>query len=81
MKQWKREQVRKYYRENKEQCNFNNKMSKLSAKGVVEWQGIDLTPKPKDNKKIYTEEEIKQCKRDYYNNKYYSMHKEAVLRG
>jgi len=23
IKQWRREQVRKYYRENKEQCNFN----------------------------------------------------------
>jgi len=54
-------------------------MSKLCAKGVVEWQGIDLTPKQRGNKKIYTEEEIKQRKRDYYKNKYYATHKEACL--
>jgi len=54
-------------------------MSKLCAKGVVEWQGIDLTPKQRGNKKIYTEEETKQHKRDYYKNKYYTMHREACI--
>jgi len=79
MKHQRREQVWKYYRENKEQCNLNNKKSKLRAKGVVEWKGIDLTPKTRGNKKIYTEEEIKQRKRDYYKNRYYTTHKEACL--
>jgi len=55
MKERRREQFRKSCRENKEKCNLNNKMSKLCAKGVVEWQGIDLTPKQRGNKKIYTE--------------------------
>jgi len=54
-------------------------MSKLCAKGRVEWQGIDLTPKQRGNKKIYTEEEIKQHKRDYYKNKYYATHREACI--
>jgi len=54
-------------------------MSKLCAKGVVEWQGIDLTPKQRGNKKIYTEEEIKLHKRDYSKNKYYAMHREACI--
>jgi len=70
MKERRREQVRKYYRENKEKCNLNNKMSKLHAKGILKWQGIDLTLKQRGNKKIYTEEEIRQHKRDYYKNKY-----------
>jgi len=61
-KQHNREQVRKYYKENKEQCNFNNKLCKLRAKGVVKWQGIVLAPKQRGNKKIYTDEEIKQRK-------------------
>jgi len=51
MKEQRREQVRKYYRENKEKCNFNNKMSKLCAEGIVEWQGIDLTPKQRGIKR------------------------------
>jgi len=55
-------------------------MSKLCTKGVVEWQGIDLTPKPKGNKRIYTEEEIKQHKRDYYKN-ITSPTKRPALRG
>jgi len=45
MKEQKRERVRKYYKENRERCNFNNKMYKLCAKGVVEWQGIVLALK------------------------------------
>jgi len=55
-------------------------MSKLHAKGVVKWQGIDLTHKQRGNKKIYTEEEIKQCKIDYYKNKYYAMHREDCIK-
>jgi len=51
------ERVRKYYRENKERCNFNNKMSKLCAKGIVDWQGIDLSTKQRGNKKTYSDEE------------------------
>jgi len=42
-------------------------------------QGIDLTVKPRGRPRIYTEEEIHQHKRDYYNNCYYIMHKEACL--
>jgi len=53
MKEQKQERVRKYYKENKEQCDFNNKMCKLRAKGIVEWQGIVLTPKQR-GKKRYT---------------------------
>jgi len=36
MKEQKQERVRKYYKENRERCNFNNKMYKLCTKGVVE---------------------------------------------
>jgi len=79
MKEWRRERVRKYYKENREKCNFNNKMYKLCAKGVFKWQGIVLTPKQRGNKKIYTDEEIKQHKRDYYKNKYYMTHREVCL--
>jgi len=79
MKEQKRERVRKYYKENRERCNFNNKMYKLCANGVVEWQGIVLTPKQRGNKKIYTDEEIKQSKRDYYKNNYYVNHREVCL--
>jgi len=79
MKEQKREQVRKYYKKNREKCNLNNKMLKLCAKGIVERQGIDLTPKQRDNKKIYTEEELRQHKRDYYKNKYYMTHREVCL--
>jgi len=62
-KQHNREWVRKYYKENREKCDFNNKLYKLRAKGVVEWQGIVLVPKQRGKKKIYTDEEIKQRKR------------------
>jgi len=79
MKEWRREQVRKYYKENKDKCDFNNKMYKLCTKGVVEWQGIVLAPKQRGNKKIYTDEEIKQRKRDYYKNNYYMNHREVCL--
>jgi len=79
MKEQKWERVRKYYKENKEKCDFNNKMSKLCAKGIVKWQGIVLTPKQRGNKKIYTDEEIRQHKRDYYKNKYYVTHREACI--
>jgi len=78
-KQHNRERVRKYYRENKEWCNFNSKLCKLRAKGVVEWQGIVLVPKQRGNKRIYTDEEIKQRKRDYYKNNYYVNHKQVCL--
>jgi len=54
-------------------------MYKLCTKGVVKWQGIVLTPKQRGNKKIYTDEEIKQCKRDYYKNKYNVTHREVCL--
>jgi len=60
MKEQKWEWVRKYCKENRERCDFNNKMYKLRAKGVVEWQGIVLVPKQRGNKKIYTDEEIKR---------------------
>jgi len=78
-KQHNRERVRKYYRENKEWCNFNNKLCKLRARGVVEWQGIVLAPKQWGNKRIYTDEEIKQRKRDYYKNNYYVNHRDVCL--
>jgi len=79
MKEQKREQVRKYYKENREKCNLSNKMSKLCAKGIAKWQGIDLTPKQRGNKKIFTEEELRQHKRDYYKNKYYVTYREVCL--
>jgi len=63
MKEQKQEWVRKYYKENRERCDFNNKMYKLCAKGIVEWKGI----------------EIKQHKRDYYKNNYYMTHREACI--
>jgi len=79
MKKQKREWVRKYYKENRERCDFNNKMYKLRAKGVVKWQGIVLVPKQRGNKRIYTDEEIWQHKRDYYKNNYYVNHREACI--
>jgi len=54
-------------------------MYKLCAKGVVKWQGIVLAPKQRGNKKIYTDQEIKQHKRDYYKNNYYVNHREVCL--
>jgi len=57
-KQLKREWARKYYKENREKCDFNNKLCKLRAKGVVKWQGIVLVLKQRGSKKIYTDEEI-----------------------
>jgi len=78
-KQLKREWERKYYKENREKCDFNNKLYKLRAKGVVEWQGIVLVPKQRGKKKIYTDEEIKQRKRDYYKNNYYVNHREVCI--
>jgi len=78
-KQHNREWVRKYYKENRERSDFNNKLYKLRAKGVVEWQGIVLVLKQRGNKKIYTGEEIKQRKRDYYKNNYYLTHRDVCL--
>jgi len=78
-KQLKREWARKYYKEKREKCDFNNKLCKLRAKGVVKWQGIVLVPKQKGSKKIYTDEEIKQRKRDYYKNNYYVNHREICI--
>jgi len=77
MKQQKWEWARKYYKENRERCNFNNKMYKLRAKGVVKWQGIVLSPKQKRGNN--TDEEIKQHKRDYYKNNYYMNHRYVCL--
>jgi len=79
MKEQKWERVRKYYKENKEKCDVNNKMCKIHAKGIAKWQGIVLAPKQRGNKKIYTDEEIKQRKRDYYKNNYYMNHREVCL--
>jgi len=78
-KQLKWEWARKYYKENREKCDFNNKLCRLHAKGVVKWQGIVLIPKQRGSKKIYTDEEIKQCKRDYYKNNYYVNHREICI--
>jgi len=78
-KQLKREWARKYYKENREKCDLNNKLCRLRAKGVVEWQGIVLVPKQKKSKKIYTDEEIKQCKRDYYKNNHYVNHRDICI--
>jgi len=79
MKEQKQEQVRKYYKENKEQCDSNKKMCQLCVKEIVKWQGIVLAPKQRGNKKIYTDEEIKQSKRDYYRNNYYVNHRDVCL--
>jgi len=78
-KQLKREWAKKYYKENREKCDLNNKLYKLRAKGVVEWQGIILVPKQRGNKRIYTDEEIKQRKRDYYRNNYYMNHRDICI--
>jgi len=79
MKQQKREWASKYYKENRERFDFNNRMCKLCAQGVVEWQGLVLAPKQRGNKKIYTDEEIKQHKRDNYKNNYYVNHRDVCL--
>jgi len=60
-------------------CLSSIKLCKLRAKGIVKWQGIVLAPKQRGNKKIYTDEEIKQRKRDYYKNNYYVNHREVCL--
>jgi len=57
-KQLKREVAKKYYKENREKCDLNNKLYKLCAKGVVKWQGIVLIPKQRGKQRIYTDEEI-----------------------
>jgi len=78
-KQLKWEWAKKYYKENREKCDLNNKLYKLHAKGVVKWQGIVLVPKQREKQRIYTDEEIKQHKRDYYKNNYYMNHREVCL--
>jgi len=79
MKEQKWELACKYYKENRERCDFNNKMYKLHTKGVVKWQGIVLAPKQRGKKQIYTDEEIKQRKRDYTKNNYYMNHRDVCL--
>jgi len=54
-------------------------MSKLHAKGVVKWPGLDLTPRPRGRPRVYTDEEICQHKRDSYKKHYYVTHKEACI--
>jgi len=54
-------------------------MSKLRTKGVVEWPGLDLTPKPRGRPRVYTDEEICQRKRDSYKKHYYVTHKVACI--
>jgi len=54
-------------------------MSKLRAKGIVEWPGLDLTPKPRGRPRVYTDEEIRQRKRDSYKKHYYVTHKAACI--
>jgi len=54
-------------------------MSKLHAKGVVEWPGLDLTPRRRGRPRVYTDEEIHQCKRDSYKKHYYVTHKAACI--
>ena len=78
-KQLKREAAKKYYKENREKCDLNNKLYKLRARGVVEWQGIVLVPKQRGKQRIDTDEEIKQRKRDYYKNNYYVNHREICI--
>jgi len=54
-------------------------MSKLRAKGVVEWPGLDLTPRPRGRPRVYADEEICQLKRDIYKKHYYVTHKAACI--
>jgi len=37
----------KHYHAHRAKCDISTKKSKLRAKGVVEWPGIDLTPRPR----------------------------------
>jgi len=75
----KKEYYKKHYHANRAKCDLSSKKSKLCAKGIVEWHGLDLTPRPRGRPKIYTEEELKQCRRDQYKNHYCIKDKEASI--
>jgi len=47
--------------------------------GLVEWPGLDLTPRPRVWPRVYTEEEICQLKRYSYKKHYYVTHKVACI--
>jgi len=78
-KERKKEHYRKHYHAQRAKCDLSTKKSKLCAKGVVEWPGIDLTPRPRGQLRVYTEEEACQCRQDHYKNHYYVMNKEACI--
>jgi len=78
-KERKKEYYKKHYHAHKDKCNLSTKKSKLRAKGIVEWHGLDLTPRPRGRPKIYTEEELKQRRRDQYKNHYCLKDKEASI--
>jgi len=75
-KERQKEYYKKHYLANRAKCDLSTKKSKLCAKGVVEWPGLDLTPRPRGWQRVYTEE-IHQCKRDSYKKHYYVTHKAA----
>jgi len=78
-KERQKEYYKKHYHASRAKCDLSTKMSKLCAKGVVEWPGLDLTPKPRGRPRVYTDEEIHQRKRDSYKKHYYVTHKEACI--
>jgi len=46
-KERQKEYYKKHYHANRAKCDLSTKKSKLRAKGVVEWPGLDLTPRPR----------------------------------
>jgi len=48
-KERQKEYYKKHYHANRAKCNLSTKKSKLRAKGVVEWPGLDLTLRPRDS--------------------------------
>jgi len=78
-KERQKEYYKKHYHANRAKCDLSTKMSKLRAKGVAKWPGLDLTPKPRGRPRVYTDEEIRQHMRDSYKKHYYVTHKAACI--
>jgi len=77
-KERQKEYYKKHYHAHRAKCDLSTKKFKLRAKGVVKWPGLDLNPRPRVQPRVYTEEEICQCKRDSYKKHYYVTHKSTM---
>jgi len=50
-KERQKEYYKKHYHEHRAKCDLSIKKSKLCAKGVVEWPGLDLTSRSRGQAK------------------------------